>query len=234
MQTDETTADPAGVTALAEQRGLGAAAGRRHDGSAARSVTLSLSVAAAAFAGSFALFYLAGTWFRPVVALAVLSLAIGVCGLGRAIVLPIRGTQSVHLYDNGLVHVRNGRPRAARWSEIERLEVHVVRDGDLTAGKVAAYLLKPAGQPAVRIPPNPREQPGGARHDPLGSTLVRLVSDAGRPVVQKLIDEKQLSPTRRPDRPPGDRTPRRIPCPPPTSPSRSSPRSSPAAPPSST
>jgi hypothetical protein len=190
MQTDETTAVPAGVTALAEQRGLGAATARRDNGSAAKAVLLSLSIAVFAFAASFGLFYLAGTWFRPLIPLAILALAIGICGLGWAIVFPIRGSQSVYLYENGLVHVRNGRPRVALWSEIEQLEVHVVREGNLMAGMTSAYLLKPTGRPPMRVQPKPLEQPDGTRLDPVGTTLVRLVSDAGRPVVQKLVGKR--------------------------------------------
>jgi hypothetical protein len=184
MQTDETATVPAGVTALAEQRGLGAPVGRRDNGSAARAVMLSLSVAVAGFAASFGLFYVAGVWFRPLIPVAVLALAAGICGLGWAIVLPIRGSQSVYLYEQGLVHVRNGRPRAALWTEVDRLEVHVVRDGDLMAGTTSAYLLTVAGQAPMRV------QPDGTRHDPVGTALVRLVSDAGRPVVQKLAGER--------------------------------------------
>jgi hypothetical protein len=190
MQTDETTAIPPGVTALAEQRGLGAAVARRDHPGAAKAVTCSLVTAVAGFAVSFGLFYLAGTYFRPLIPLAVLALAIGICGLGWAIVFTFRGNQSAYLYEHGIVHVRNGRLRTALWTEIERLEVHVVREGNLMAGMTSAYLLKPAGQAAMRVQPVLRDQPDGTRQDPFGSAMARMVADAGRPVVEKLVGKR--------------------------------------------
>jgi hypothetical protein len=190
MQTDETTAIPAGVTALAEQRGLGAPVARRDDPGAVRAVMYSLLTAVSGFAVSFGLFYLAGTYFRPLIPLAILALAIGVGGLGWAIVLPLRGNESAYLYERGIVHVRNGRPRAALWGELERLEVHVVREGNLMAGTTSAYLLKPTGQAPMRVQPVLREQPDGTRQDPFGSAMARLVADAGRPVVEKPVSRR--------------------------------------------
>ncbi|GIE28354.1 hypothetical protein Ait01nite_013990 [Actinoplanes italicus] len=187
MQTDETTAIPAGVTALAEQRGLGAAVARRDNPGAVKAVLYSLVTAVSGFAVSFGLFYLAGTYFRPLIPLAILALATGICGLGWAIVFPLRGNESAYLYERGIVHVRNGRPRAALWSDLESLEVHVIREGNLMAGVTSAYLLRTSGRPPMRVQPVLTEQPDGTRQDPFGSAMARLVADAGRPVVEKPV-----------------------------------------------
>jgi hypothetical protein len=190
MDTDETTQIPAKVTALAAAHDLGAPVGHRDNVGPARTALFALLLSVVSFAVAFVLFYLAGTYFRPLIPVAVLALAIGVGGLAWAIVFPFRDSQSVYAYENGLVHVRNGRARAARWQEMERMELHVVRDGALTAGTTSAYLLKPSGQPPMRVRPQLREQPDGTRQDPFGTLLTRLVADAGRPVVQTRVGRR--------------------------------------------
>jgi hypothetical protein len=190
MDTDETTQIPARVAALAAAHDLGAPVGRRDDTGPARAALVALALSVVSFAVAFALFYLAGAYFRPLIPVAVLALAIAMGGLGWAMVFPFRGIQSVYAYEHGLVHIRNGRARAALWLEMERLELHVVRDGNLMAGQTSAYLLKPSGQPPMRVRPQLREQPDGTRQDPFGTLLTRLVADAGRPVVQTLVGRR--------------------------------------------
>lgn len=184
MDTDETTRIPAKVTALATARDLGAPVGHRADGDPARAALIALLVSVVSFAVAFALFYLV------LIPLAVPALVVAVGALGWATLFPFRGGQSVYAYEHGLVHVRNGRARAALWLEMERMELHVIRDGRLTTGTTSAYLLKPSGQPPMRVRPRLRDQPDGTRHDPFGTLLTRLVADAGRPVVQTLIGRR--------------------------------------------
>ncbi|MEU8664658.1 hypothetical protein [Actinoplanes philippinensis] len=190
MDTDETTVVPAKVAVLAAAHGLGAPVGHRDNGSPGRAALVALLLSVTAFAVSFALFHLAGAGLRPLLPLAVLTLAAAIGALGWAMLFPFRAGQSVWAYENGLVHVRNGRPRAALWREMERLELHVIRDGHLMAGMTSAYLLRPSGQPPMRVRPQLREQPDGTRQDPFGTLLTRLVADAGRPVVQTLIGRR--------------------------------------------
>jgi hypothetical protein len=190
MDTDETTQIPAKVTTLAAAHHLGVPVGHRDNFGPARAALIALVLSVVSFAVAFVLFYLAGTYFRPLIPVAVLALAIGIGGLAWAIAFPFRGSQSVYAFEHGLVLVRNGRARAALWREMERMELHVVRDGDLMAGTTSAYLLKPNGQPPMRVRPQLREQPDGTRQDPFGTLLTRLVADAGRPVVQTLVGRR--------------------------------------------
>ncbi|MFC4068367.1 hypothetical protein [Actinoplanes subglobosus] len=172
---------PAKVTALATSRDLGAPVGHRDD---TGNALYPLLVSAASFATAFTLFYLAGTYAWPLVPIAVGVMTAGTGSLVWAMVLPWWGGQSVYAYERGLVHVRHGRVRAALWCEMERLELHVTHDGDHTTATTSAYLLKPNGQPPLRVRPRPHEQPDGSHQDPFGTLLTRLVADAGRPVVQ--------------------------------------------------
>ncbi|BEL05085.1 hypothetical protein Q0Z83_032760 [Actinoplanes sichuanensis] len=184
MDTDETTPIPAKVTALATAHRLGAPVGHRATGDPARAALIALLLSVVSFAAAFALFSLF------LIALAVPALVLAVGALGWAIVFPFWGSAAVYAYEHGLVHVRNGRARAALWLEMERMELHVIRNGNLMAGTTSAYLLKPSGQAPMRVRPRLSEQPDGTSQDPFGTLLTRLVADAGRPVVQTLIGRR--------------------------------------------
>jgi hypothetical protein len=179
MDSDGSGAIPAKVAALATTRDLGEPVGHRDDGGPA---VYPLLFSAAGFAVSFALFYLAGAHAWPLIPPAAAAMVAAAGGLVWAMILPSWGTRSVYAFEHGLVHVHNGRLRAARWPEIERLELHVTRDG--TTATTEAYLLKPSGQPPMRVRPHLEDQPDGTRQDPFGTLLTRLVADAGRPIVQ--------------------------------------------------
>ncbi|WP_433797359.1 hypothetical protein [Actinoplanes sp. CA-252034] len=190
MDTGGTRAIPAKVAALAAAHDLGEPVGHRDNGDPARAALVALLLSVASFAVSFALFHAAGAWFRPLLPAAILALAAAIGSLGWAMLFPFRGGRPVWAYEHGLVHLRKGRPRATLWRDMERLELHVVRDGTLTAGTTSAYLLKPSGQPPMRVRTQISEQADGTRHDPFGTLLTRLVADAGRPVVQTLIGRR--------------------------------------------
>lgn len=194
MWTGETTAIPAGVTALAEQRGLGTVVDLRNNPHTVTVVLRSLVTAVTGFCVSFGLFALAGGHLRPLAPAGMLALAVGIGGLGRAIVAGLRGDQAVYLYEHGIVQVRNDHPRAARWSEIERLEVSLVRAGHPMAGTTTAYLLLLSGRAPMRMRPVLRGQPGGIRQDPFGAAMTRMVADAGRPVIEKAAGPRRRSP----------------------------------------
>ena len=180
---DETTPIPANEAALAAAHDLGDLLGRRSDRGVLRAVLFALAATSVCLAASFALFHLAGTVLPALIWPAAVALPASPGMLAWTVFLAVRGRHAAYAYERGLVHVRYGRARAALWREMERLEIHVIRE----AGLNSAYLLRPAGQAVMRVSPHLEDRPDGTRHDAFGTILARLVADAGRPVVHTLV-----------------------------------------------
>jgi len=180
---DGTRPIPANVAALADAHDLGTLLGRRHDHGVLRAVVFALASTVVCLAASSGLVHLAGTVLPGLRWLAVVALVLSLGLLAWTVFLGVRGRHSAYAYERGLVHVRYGRARAALWREMERLEIRVIRE----AGLNSAYLLRPSGQAVMRVAPRLEDRPDGTRHDPFGTILARLVADAGRPVVHRLV-----------------------------------------------
>ena len=180
---------PPKVTALAEQRGLGTLIDQRSNGNPFKGALMALVAGVIGIVLSCGLFALAAEVWRPIKWIAIPSLAIGICAIGAAVVQLVRGFQAIYIYQRGVVYVRNGNARAATWDEVSEVEVQVIREGNLFAGKVSAYLVKPVNQPPMRVNSTDIVLPEGEQ-DPIGALLMRLASEAGRPVTTKLVGKK--------------------------------------------
>ncbi|KHD75745.1 hypothetical protein [Actinoplanes utahensis] len=183
FEDDETAPVPANVAALATAHDLGDLVGRRGDDGVLRAVLYALACTLVCLAASAGLFHLARTVLPATIWLAGVALLLSLALVGWTVFIALRGSHSAYAYERGLVHVRNGRARAALWMEMERLEIHVLRE----AGQNSAYLLRPSGQAVMRVAPLLVSRPDGTRHDAFGTILARRVADAGRPVVHTLI-----------------------------------------------
>ncbi|MEG3633684.1 hypothetical protein [Micromonospora palythoicola] len=179
---------PEKVASLAAERGLGTLIDKRSSGNPIRSALTIVAVGTVAVVVSVALFALASSW-RPLIWLAIPSLALGICAVGWFVVVLVRGFEAGYLYPGGMVYVRNGNARAATWAEMAEVEVQVFGGGTLFAGKTAAYVMKPTGQSPMRVNSTEVGLKDGEQ-DPVGAVILRLASEAGRPITQKLVGKK--------------------------------------------
>ena len=65
----------------------------------------------------------------------------------------------------------------------------MIREGNLFAGNISNYVVKPVGQAPMRVSAIDIALPDGER-DPIGALLIRLANEAGRPVNQRLVGKK--------------------------------------------
>jgi hypothetical protein len=180
---------PPKVTILAAQHDLGALINQRSNGNPFKGALMALVGGVVAFLLSCGLFSLAAQVWRPIVWIAILALALGLCAIGWSVVALVRGSQAIYVYQGGVVYVRNGNARAAAWAEVREVEVQVIREGNLFAGKTSAYLVKPVNQAPMRVNSMDVVLSEGEQ-DPIGALLMRIASDAGRPVTRKLVGTK--------------------------------------------
>lgn len=180
---------PSKVSMLADHRGLGSLIDHRSNGNPFKSSLKALVGGVVAILLSFGLFALAAAVWRPIMWIGVLLLAFGLCFLGWSVVTLVRGFQAIYVYQGGVVYLHNGNERAATWAEVSEVEVQVIREGNLFAGTTSAYLVKPVNQAPMRVNSMDIAMPKGEQ-DPIGALLMRLATEAGRPVNRKLVGKK--------------------------------------------
>ncbi|MEU4420719.1 hypothetical protein AB0F81_08840 [Actinoplanes sp. NPDC024001] len=186
-----TTTDdvPEKVTTLVAERGLGAPVDQRSNGNPFKTAVMCAVAGVVLTAVAIGLFYLAGTYWRPLMWVAIVPLVFGLCSFGYIAVFLFRGFQATYLYENGVVYVHNGSARAATWADVEKVEVLVIREGNFMAGHISAYLVHPAGQRPMRVN-SVSALLGAGEHDPFGAKIMELADAAGRPIYERLIGKR--------------------------------------------
>lgn len=174
------------ITALATQRGLGALLDQRGNGNPFVRALLLIGTAVGAF-GLMYLMILPG--WRLLGFLALIPLAYGIVAPIWAVIMLVRGFQQTFLYQGGLVFVRNGRPRAAAWSDVTEVEVQMFGEGSMFNGKISAYLVKLNNGAPMRVGSVDMALPDGQR-DSFGDQILQMVHATGRPIVQRVVHGK--------------------------------------------
>lgn len=180
---------PPKVTTLAEQRGLGVLIDQRSNGNPFKGFLYGLIGGIIGLALTYGLFALAAYLWRPIMWAGIAALAFAICAIAWSFIQLARGFQAIYIYQGGVVYVRNGRARAATWDEVSEVEVQVIREGNLFAGAITAYVVKPTNQPPMRVASIDIGLPEGEK-DPIGQLLIRLANEAGRPVTQRLVGKR--------------------------------------------
>ncbi|MFB9316084.1 DUF6585 family protein [Cryptosporangium minutisporangium] len=180
---------PSQVAELAAQQGLGELIDQRSNGNPFKGAVMALAGGLLSTVLSCGVLALAAQTVKFLRVIAILLFAVGIVSVAWSVVMLFRGFQAIYVYQGGVVYTRNGKARAARWSDVSEVEVQVIREGNLFAGNISNYVVKPVGQAPMRVSAIDIALPDGER-DPIGALLIRLANETGRPVSQRLVGKK--------------------------------------------